>query len=134
MADIEFDLNDFLSGMDKALDVVLRGIQAGVLLSSEKLRDDSVAIVPFKEGFNGGLASTAQSSPPKIEGTSVNSEVSYNKEYAVKLHEDLSLNISQEFAGMGKRRQQKYLEKPMKENAKLYGKIMSDEVTKRLNG
>lgn len=99
-----------------------------VFLVAETLRGDSTDIVPFDRGFNGGLASTANSLDPRRTSSGVESGVSYNKDYAVKVHEDMTLRISQEKAVKGQRRQQKYLEKPMKENAQKYGKLMADAI------
>jgi hypothetical protein len=59
-------------------------------------------------------------------------EVGYNKDYAARMHEDMSLNIRQTFAGAGGRRQQKYLEKPAKENAAKYGTILRDAFNESL--
>lgn len=128
----EFDDKAFLAGLDKAEDEVIAAVQAGVFAAAEQLKNDSTNIVPFDKGFFGGLASTARASNPKLSANEVESEVSYNKDYAVRLHEDMSLNISQQNTSSGQKRSQKYLEKPMKQNAPKYGKIISDHVSQAL--
>jgi len=98
---------------------------AGIVAAGNKLMSDSTEIAPFDKGFSGGLVSTAKMSDAVAEAGEVKVSVSYNKAYAVRLHEDMKLKISQKNAANGKTRGQKYLEKPMKENGKEYLKIIN---------
>lgn len=132
--DINWNLGDFFKGLDKAEKVVIDELRRGLVAAGEALRYDSLDIVPFDKGFNGGLAGTARTSDPKNEPDGVSVEVSYNKDYAVKVHEDMTLNINQTNTASGQKRQQKYLEKPMKENAEKYGKMVADHLRSALNG
>jgi len=99
-------------------------------LAGDALLKDSTGIVPFQRGFSGGLASTASKKDPEKHGETVEIQVGYNKTYAARLHEDMSLNISQKNAGKGGRRQQKYIEIPMKKNGKNYGRIIANNLSK----
>lgn len=127
-----FDDKRFLEGLEKGLKLGIDAIERGVFAAAEQLKNDSTDIVPFDEGFNGGLAGSAAVSKPRTLGSTIESDTTYNKVYAVKLHEDMSLNISQKNTSNGQRRSQKYLEKPMKQNAQKYGKIISDYVSQAL--
>lgn len=125
---IDWNIDGLLRRLDKLEKDVVKELQKALVAAGEQLRGDSVDIVPFDKGFNGGLASTARTSDPRFYSDGMEIEVTYNKEYAVKVHEDMSLNISQKNTVGGQRRQQKYLEKPMKENAEKYGKIVADQL------
>lgn len=132
--DIDFDPSGFFDNIDEVLKIGKRTLGAGVLAAAEALKGDSTDRVPFDRGFAGGLASTARASNPKFSDDEVSSEVSYNLPQAVTLHEDMSLNIKQRNTTNGQQRQQKYLEGPMKEFAKDYGKIMSIYFSKAFDG
>lgn len=132
--DINWNIDGFLKGLDRAEKEVLKELQRAMVAAGEALRYDSLDIVPFDKGFNGGLAGTARTSDPKNEPDGISVDVTYNKEYAVKVHEDMTLNISQKNTVGGQKRQQKYLEKPMKENAEKYGKMVADHLRNALNG
>ena len=102
----------------------------GVVIASQALLRDSQDIVPFDTGF---LQKSGSAGQPKRVGDTITAEVGYNTEYAAKLHEDLTLNISQIKASKsGKARQQKYLEQPMKENAEKYTSMMTQTIVKYL--
>lgn len=131
---MDFDDKDLQKGLDRVYSSVEEAILSGIFLASQTLLGDSLEIVPFDKGFNGGLAGTGNVVKPTLAGTDIEGMVGYNKDYAVKVHEDMSLNISQVRAAAGRRRQQKYLTKPAQENAEKYGKIISDHVAKVLNG
>ncbi len=127
---IDFDFgafNNALKELGKDIDDVAN---RGLMEAGEQLRGDSTAIVPFDKGFNGGLAGSAS---VQFDGE-LSVIVGYNMPYASRLHEDMTLNISQKFAGNGGARQQKYLEKPARENAQKYGRIFSESISKLLNG
>ena len=102
----------------------LEAIDKGLVASADALLADSTDIVPFDKGFNGGLASTANKTKPFANNGKRAISVGYNKSYAVRLHEDLTLKISQRNTS-GQRRQQKFLEKPLKENGSKYSSIIS---------
>lgn len=132
MFGIDFDFGSLFAGLDKLLKVTEDAAMRGVFAGGEVLRADSVAIVPFDRGFNGGLAGSASTQPPTLaEMDMVETIVGYNMPYAAKLHEDMTLHINQRWAS-GQHRQQKYLEKPMKENASKYGKIIADTIHQTL--
>lgn len=129
---IDFDFSKFAGKLDELEQAVMGAIYAGVWLAGEALRSDSVAIVPFQRGFAGGLAGSASTGKPEPESSSlIAAPVAYNKEYAARLHEDMTLNISQKFAG-SQRRQQKYLEQPARENAQKYGRIINEHISQVL--
>lgn len=131
---ISFDFSQFNNKLDELGRAVFDAVKKGVYLGGEALRADSVAIVPFDHGFSGGLAGSASTQLPVDEGGGViSSTVGYNMPYAARLHEDLTLHIKQTHAGNGGARQQKYLEKPAKENAEKYGKIIHENVTASLS-
>lgn len=127
---IDFDFTAFNGKLDELGKAVVEIIKKALIESGEQLRGDSVNIVPFKRGFNGGLAGSASTQLENDETVIVG----YNMPYAAKMHEDMTLNISQKYAGSGNRRQQKYLEKPARENAQKYGRILADAFRSYLNG
>ncbi len=133
---MKFDYSKFFGKLDELDKQVMSMLEAQVFLAAEKLRGDSVNIVPFDHGFDGGLASTASAEKATIEngGETVESVVGYNSVYAARLHEDMTLHIKQTHPGIGAPRQQKYLEKPAHENAEKYGRIILDGVHRVLNG
>lgn len=134
---LSFDWDD--RQFDKEMKKLLRAfttpssqgaVGKAVLLAGQRLLADSQEIVPFDTGDlqKSGSADDLQ---PTSGGMEI--EVGYNKVYAAKLHEDMTLNISQSKAGLGgKPRQQKYLETPMKANAKFYGNMIALNILKRL--
>lgn len=118
-------MKDFSSRMKDYLSLADKGLDAGLVASADALLADSTDIVPFDKGFNGGLASTANKTKPFSDGASRSISVGYNKSYAVRLHEDFTLKIKQRNTSGGQRRQQKFLEKPLKENGKKYSDIIA---------
>jgi hypothetical protein len=130
----DFDDSEFRRGMNRAEETTKKAAGRAAFAAAEALRGDSVNIVPFDQGFFGGLASTARTSNPKNTPSGAESDVTYNKEYAVRVHEDMTLRINQKRTINGQRRQQKYLEKPMRENTEKYGKIMAEIFYDSLNG
>lgn len=122
-------MKDFFSRMKQYIGLSERALDSGLVASADSLLADSTDIVPFDKGFNGGLASTANKTQPFADNGTRSIKVGYNKSYAVKLHEDLTLKISQRNTS-GKRRQQKFLEKPLKENGKKYSEIISKVLQK----
>jgi hypothetical protein len=127
---IDFDFKAFNGSLDELGKAVTEIVKKALIESGEQLRGDSVNIVPFKRGFNGGLAGSASTQLENDESVIVG----FNMPYAAKLHEDMTLNISQKFAGSGFRRQQKYLEKPARENAQKYGRILAEAFRTYING
>lgn len=127
---IDFDFKAFNGKLDELGKAVIEVVKKALIESGEQLRGDSVNIVPFQRGFSGGLAGSASTQLEDNETVIVG----FNMPYAARLHEDMSLNISQKFAGTGGRRQQKYLEKPARENAQKYGRILADAFRSYLNG
>jgi len=125
------DSSEWESGLDRYADEVERAIRAGVVAAGDELLRDATDIVPFQKGFSGGLASTASKGEVQRNMDSIEIEVGFNKEYAARLHEDMSLTISQQNASSGQRRQQKYLEKPMKENGEKYVNIVGEVIRLR---
>lgn len=123
----EFYFKGFEGKLDELDRIVTNSLMRALIVAGEELRGDSVAIVPFQRGFSGGLAGSASTEQPVSEegGKLLSVTVGYNKVYAARLHEDMTLSISQKFAG-GQARQQKYLEKPARENAQKYGRILND--------
>jgi hypothetical protein len=102
----------------------------GVVIASQALLRDAQEIVPFDKGFLQKSGSTTQ---PKKVGDEVSADVGFNMPYAAKLHEDLTLNISQiKGSKSGKARQQKYLEGPMKENGEKYASMMTKTMAEYL--
>ncbi len=111
--------------MDELQKGVIEAIMKGLFIAGEQLRADSVMIVPFDKGFNGGLAGSASTQLPVDEGGGLlSSTVGYNMPYAAKMHEDMTLHIKQTNTVGGQTRRQKYLETPAKENAEKYGSIL----------
>lgn len=136
---IDFDFKAFNGKLDELGKAVIGVMKKSLIEAGEQLRGDSTAIVPFKRGFAGGLAGSASTKIDiensfETNGGEHSVIVGYNMPYAARLHEDMTLNISQKFAGTGGRRQQKYLEKPARENAQRYGKLLSDAFYTYLNG
>lgn len=136
---IDFDFSSFDKSLTQLGKDVIFIIKKALVEAGEQLRGDSTAIVPFQRGFNDGLAGSAStkidiSNSFESQGGEHGVMVGYNMPYAARLHEDMTLNISQKFAGSGGRRQQKYLEKPARENAQKYGKILSEAFYTYLNG
>ncbi len=126
---LDFDLSALNAGLDALSKGVVEAVMKGLFLGGEQLRADSVMIVPFDKGFNGGLAGSASTQLPVNLGDSCEVTVGYNMPYAARLHEDMTLHINQKNTVGGQTRRQKYLETPAKENAEKYGKILSDAVT-----
>lgn len=122
----DFNLGDFFKNLDALTNVTVELLQKGVFLQGEALRGDSMNMAPFDKGTAGGLISTANTTDPRLNGDNVECQVGYNKEYAVKVHEDMTLKIRQKNTVAGQVRAQKYLERPMRENAEKYGKILAD--------
>jgi hypothetical protein len=79
-------------------------------VSSEDLLSLSGNLVPLDEG---GLMESGSVEPSKKEGNEIVARVGYNKEYALKMHEDI---YTAKVSGRGR----KYLEKPTTENAEKY--------------
>lgn len=131
MFSFDFDASAFFGGIDALTRAVLDGLAHGLVLAGNSLLYDSRQIVPFDTG---ALSASGAVGKPQTNGEMQQIDVSYNKDYAVKVHEDMSLKIRQTFAVAGAVRQQKYLTKPMMENAAKYGKILSDEFTSILSG
>lgn len=131
---IDFDFKTFNGSLDKLAKDAEGIFRKALIEAGEQLRLDSVAIVPFKRGFAGGLAGSASTQLEIEEGSVQSVIVGYNMPYAARLHEDMTLNISQKFAGSGARRQQKYLEKPRMQNDAKYRKILSEAFRIYLNG
>lgn len=130
---IQFDASGLIKGLDELGKAVINAIMKGLFLSGEQLRSDSVMIVPFDKGFNGGLAGSASTQLPVDDGMgNLEVTVGYNMPYAAKLHEDMTLHIKQTNTVAGQKRQQKYLEKPAKENAQKYGTIIRDSFNEAL--
>lgn len=103
----------------------------GVLLAGQRLLADAQDIVPFDKGT---LQKTGSADRLRLEQGEVTIDVGFNTDYAAKVHEDLTLNISQRRASKsGKPRQQKYLENPMKENGNLYGSIIARTILRYLS-
>jgi len=125
------DSSEWESGLDRYADAVTAAIKAGIVAGADALLRDATDIVPFQKGFSGGLASTASKGEVQNSMGEIEIEVGFNKEYAARLHEDMSLNISQANASSGQRRQQKYLEKPMKENGEKYVTIVGELIRSR---
>jgi len=125
------DSSEFERGLDRYTDDVTAAIKAGIVAAGDALLRDATDIVPFQKGFSGGLASTASKGEVKSGMSEIEIEVGFNKEYAARLHEDLSLNISQANTSRGQRRQQKYLEKPMKENGEKYVTLVGEVIRSR---
>lgn len=125
----EFNFKQFNGKLDELDKMVTDAVMRALIITGEDLRNDAVSIVPFRMGFNGGLAGSASTEQAVEEdgGKLLSVTVGFNKPYAAKMHEDMSLTISQKFAG-SKPRQQKYLEKPARENADKYGRILRDAV------
>ncbi len=122
---IDFDMGGLFAGLDKLNEAVYHSLLASLFIAGEALRADSTQIVPFDKGFNGGLAGSSSTERAVDEGGGIiSATVGYNMPYAARLHEDMTLHISQKHAGAGAARQQKYLEKPAKENAEKYGSIL----------
>ena len=110
---------DFENKMSNYMKLFNKELDRGLIASADALLKDSTSIAPFDRGFAGGLVSTANKTEPR------NGEimVGYNKEYAVRLHEDMSLKIK-------RGRTQKFLENPMKNNGSKYGNIINDFISK----
>lgn len=126
--EFKFNSSDFEKGLSKYSERAQNALLAGLAAAADALLEDSTDIVPFDKGFSGGLASTASKVDPKFSGTTAEVTVGYNKVYAARLHEDMSLKIVQRNTVSGQKRSQKYLENPMKQNAEKYAKIMADTI------
>lgn len=131
---IDFDFKAFNGKLDDLGKAVVGVVNKALIEAGEQLRGDSAAIVPFKRGFAGGLAGSASTQLETATGGMQSVMVGFNMPYAARLHEDMTLNISQKYAGGGKRRMQKYLETPARENAQKYGKILAEAFHTYLNG
>ena len=93
---IEFDSKGLMKGLDDLSEAVIIAILKGLFISGEQLRADSVMIVPFDKGFNGGLAGSASTQVPMDAGNGIlEVTVGYNMPYAARLHEDMTLHIKQ---------------------------------------
>lgn len=102
----------------------------GVLLAGQALLRDAQDIVPFDVGT---LQKRGSADKVYSDKGDIAIDVGFNTDYAAKVHEDLTLNISQRKASKsGKPRQQKYLENPMKENGSKYGNIIARTILKEL--
>ena len=124
---IDFDLSALNIGLDELNKAVIESVLKGLFISGEALRADSVMLVPFDKGFNGGLAGSASTQLPiEAEDGILEVTVGYNMPYAARLHEDMTLHIKQTNTVAGQKRQQKYLENPAKENAEKYGTILHE--------
>lgn len=122
---MKIDSSEFEAGLDKYLATVIDQLMAGVFGAGEALKGDAIQRAPFKRGGAGGLISTASVEKPIVTDKEIEAKVGFNKVYATKLHEDMTLKIKQTFAA-GIPRSQKYLETPMKQNAKTYGRLLAD--------
>lgn len=130
----EFNFKAFEGKLDELDKKVTDALMRSLVIAGQELLGDATAIVPFRRGFNGGLAGSGSTEQPVTEegGRILSIVTGFNKVYAAKMHEDMTLNISQKFAG-SKPRQQKYLEKPARENATKYGRILNDAFYGSLN-
>lgn len=125
MKSLEWDDSDFRKRISQYKHISEDAIRRGLFAAGEDLRGESLKIVPFDRGVNGGLASTANTlHPTAIGSTMLETVVGYNRIYAARLHEDMTLVISQKKA-KGARRSQKYLEIPLKRDKDKYGKILA---------
>jgi len=105
---IEFDTREiekkFKEYGEKASKILEKSL---ILLAEGELKNKSQSLVPLDEG---PLKNSYTSTKPKVNsGKDFEITVGYNKKYATRLHEDMSLNIKRQG------RSQKYLEKPLKE-------------------
>ena len=130
---IDFDLSELTKGFEELGKAVFEAVQKGLFLGGEAWRADSVMIIPFDKGFNGGLAGSGSVQTPEDEGGGIHSvTLGFNMPYAARMHEDMSLKIKQTNTVAGQTRQQKYVEKPGKENAEKYGSIIHEQIASAL--
>lgn len=124
----EFDTRQLEAGMKRYGQAGTKAILKGLVISGDALLADATDRIPFDKGFNGGAAGSGSKKEPTLKGDSAEVQVGFNVPYAARLHEDMSLNISQRRTSNGQVRSQKYLEKPMKENGEKYGKIIAQSM------
>lgn len=121
---IEVDTLEFSQRIGKYTEEAEKELKRGIISGAQHILQKSTDIVPFDRGFNGGLASTANHKDAELTAHNIEVTIGYNKEYAERLHEDMSLTISQKFAGNGPRRQ-KYLEEPLKSEGPKVAEILA---------
>lgn len=132
---VNWNDGEFKKNMDKLVSSfsnpsVSSPVGKGVLLAGQALLRDSQDIVPRDSDK---LFLSGSADKPYRKAGEISIDVTYNTDYAVKVHEDLTLNISQrKRSASGESRQQKYLEKPMKQNGEKYGSIIARTILKEL--
>lgn len=132
---INWNNGEFQKNIDKIIRAferadVMSPVGKGVFLAGQALLADAQDIVPFDTGF---LQKSGQADRVYKDNGDIAIDIAFNSDYAAKLHEDLTLNISQiRASGSGKARQQKYLENPMKENGEKYGNIIARTIINSL--
>lgn len=148
---IDFDLDNFFKSLDWTKIEVLKGAERGLVDATGDLMKKSVNLAPLyvRKGANdkrpsGGLRSSV-GREVKAEGSSVVGEVIFHatektksgdtKDYALITHE---LHSGDGFSGFQYKNpstpgtQPKYLERPLKENAEEYKKLIADSIRKEL--
>lgn len=126
----QFDDSSLRRGFQRYGSEGTKALLAGCAAGGDMMLAAATDIVPFDKGFNGGLAGSASKVEPRISGDEIEVEIGFNKSYAARLHEDMSLVISQKRTSGGQRRSQKYLEIPLKRDAEKFGRVVASILSK----
>ena len=148
--EMSWDPSEFLKGLNKANEIVLKALEKGMAIAMLSLLGDcinEVPTVPLKEGWlrgsgsvfvsnnNIGTSETMPTAKPKFALLSFSESIpddetvgviGFNAPYASKMHEGVDYHFSEPSAGP------KFLETKMHVNKVRYLKIVAEEVKKEL--
>jgi hypothetical protein len=116
MKQVNFD--QLTAIFNQAADDIEKEVMRRQDVSSEDLLSLSANLAPLDEG---GLMESGSVDPSRQEGKDIVSRVGFNKEYALKMHEDV-------YTAKVKGRGRKYLEKPTTENAEKYAEFIGKSI------
>jgi hypothetical protein len=123
MADLSFDLRQFLSGLQEANRRTLYAATKAVNDFGEQTLGNAQEYAPVETG---ALQASGTATPVQVSGAEINKEIGFNTTYAMARHE----RPPQEDAGVRQnpRGQWKFLERAMRENATKFAPFVAKRV------
>lgn len=141
---IEFDFSDFLKGIDKSKEAVIKATEAGVTDATGSLLDTSRNLAPLSDG--GGVLRMSGHREVTTNGDIVEGEVFYNATETSKSGERINyvlitheLHSGDGFSGIRFKdpttpgTTPKYLERPLKQNADEYLDMIAKAIREGLS-
>ncbi|EJL1640139.1 hypothetical protein NL868_001317 [Shigella flexneri] len=125
----EFSLEDFVYEISRAANEFINDVKIGANEVGEDLLSVAQHLSPLDEG---GHMQTGRRNPATFDGSNVTVKVGFNKEYSLKLHEDI-YNLGKisaqkpSYDGLAVGR--KYLSRPLYKNGQKYTDYIVDKAT-----